>query len=110
MNRIKLVIKVHIIVITSFITISVNTAKSHLTSPTNATTSKRNKRTDNNTIATSDKIVSKRTDKRNSQNDMPKKKGKPRTKIKTAEKTIHRRNKTKKIKKSINTKKKNFFV
>jgi hypothetical protein len=92
MNRIKLALKVHIIVITSFITISVNTAKSHLTSQTNAETSKRNKRTDNNKIATSDKIGSKRTDNRKSKDDIPKKKGKPRIKIKQPTKHPQRHN------------------
>jgi hypothetical protein len=87
MNRVKLALKVQIIVITSFITISIKKKKSHLTSPSNSATSIRANHTDNNTKETSLQIRSKAIAKRNNISDTPKKKGKPRTKIKTADKT-----------------------
>ena len=103
MKRLIFDLEALITVFTSLITIYIKKTKSHLTSPSNSAISIRANHTDNNKKETSLQIGSKAIAKRNNISDTPKKKGKPRTKIKTADKTIHRRNKTKKIKKSINT-------
>ena len=87
MKRLIFDLEALITVFTSLITIYIKNSKSHLTSPTNATPSNRAKETDNNKKESPAKIISKTTPKRNSISDTPKKKGKPRIKIKTADQT-----------------------
>ena len=82
MKRLRFDLKALITLFTSLITIYIKKSKSHLTSQTNATQSK-----DNNKKESPAKIISKTTPKRNSISDTPKKKGKPRIKIKTADQT-----------------------
>ena len=82
MKRLRFDLKALITIFTSLITIYIKKSKSHLTSQTNATPSK-----DNNKKESPAKIISKTTPKRNSISDTPKKKGKPRIKIKTADQT-----------------------
>ncbi len=94
MDRLKLAFKVYIIVITSLVAIYIKKSKSHLTPTKKATKSKRANHTNNNRKETPFKIVSKTTVKRNNIHDTPKKKGKPRTKIKHATGQTQRRNKT----------------
>ena len=87
MKRLIFDLEALITVFTSLITIYIKNSKSHLTSPTNATPSNRAKQTDNNKKESPAKIVSQTTQKRNSVSNTPKKKGKPRIKIKVRYKT-----------------------